>query len=60
MSDRPESPAATTFDELRKGVGALVATTRCYKRPDSKLEPDPGPCGKCAACMARIAYYGAA
>lgn len=35
----------------------MVAGARCYRRPDSKLEPDPGPCGKCAACLARSAFY---
>lgn len=34
-----------------KGVSAALPP-RCYRRPDSKLEADPGPCGKCAACMA--------
>jgi 7-cyano-7-deazaguanine synthase in queuosine biosynthesis len=45
-------------DALRAGVGPLIATTRCYKRPDSKLERDPGPCGTCAVCLAKRAYYG--
>jgi hypothetical protein len=43
---------------LRRGVGALVATTRCYKRPKSKLDYDPGPCGGCAVCLAKQAFYG--
>lgn len=36
---------------------AMVAGARCYRRPDSKLEPDPGPCGRCAACIARGGFY---
>lgn len=55
-----DAEAIVAACEMVRGVGALVATTRCYKRPDSKLESDPGPCGKCAACIARRSYYGTA
>lgn len=60
MPDQHIAAPAQDFESLRRGVGALVATARCYKRPTSKLDPDPGPCGKCAACLARLAYYGSA
>lgn len=45
--------------ETLRGVGALVATSACLKRPALKTEPWDGPCGKCAPCMARSAYYDA-
>jgi hypothetical protein len=45
--------------EVIRGVGALVATSACLKRPALKTEPWDGPCGKCAPCRARAAYYDA-
>ena len=47
------------FLALVQGVGAMLAGTRCYKRPKLKTEPDPGPCGRCAACLAVNAYAAA-
>jgi hypothetical protein len=50
---------AATVRATIQAVRPIVATARCYRRPDSKLESDPGPCGKCAACLARNAFYDA-
>lgn len=38
-----------------RGAGGLIATTRCFRRPKRKDEPDPGPCGQCVACLAKEA-----
>ena len=38
-----------------EGVKPLAATSRCLRRPERKDEPDPGPCGKCAPCLAHRA-----
>jgi hypothetical protein len=51
--------AVEEFEKLRVGVGALVATTYCLKRPKHKHEAWDGPCGKCAPCLAKAAYAAA-
>lgn len=54
----PEQGHSDDYVALRRGVSALVATSRCYRRLESKLEHDPGPCATCAVCMAKRACYG--